>query len=333
MSRSDIDLLALRGFCLLLEERSVSRAAARLGIRQSAMSRQLGRLRAYFADPLLVWAGGTMVPTPRALALADEIRRTAQTLERLATPKEAFDPASTVTTLTLACTGYTEEVFLAGFLSAVSARAPGVTVNIRLPDRIHDTGALEHGEIDFLIGWTTDPPPILRSRLLFSDKLVCIARSSHPVLRSVGDLTFPRYLELPHVQYDIPGKTTSVRLLHERLAREGRQRPIRFHVQSPGTVAEVVATSDLIATLPGRFAARCLERYALRVFEVPLDLPPVQNCLYWHECMHCDPRSRWFRRLFKELAAEIRPSEGVPRANDARGKISLPACGRAPIRT
>jgi DNA-binding transcriptional LysR family regulator len=318
MSGSDIDLFALRSFCSLLDERSVSRAAARLGIHQSAMSRQLARLRTYFADPLLVWAGGSMVPTPRALGLEEEIRRAVQALERLATPAEAFDPASSMSALAITATGYTEEIFLTEFLRVVSTRAPGVTINIRLPDRIHDTGALERGEIDFLVGWMTEPPPILRSRLLFDDRLVCIARAGHPALRNCEDLTLQRYIELPHVQYDIPGKTTSERLLHERLAREGRQRRIQYHVQSPVTVAEVVASSNLIATLPERFALRCRERHALGIFEMPLDLPLVQNRLYWHECMHCDLRSRWFRRLFEDLAGEIRCAPGGPDRSPAQ---------------
>lgn len=330
MSRSDIDLIALRSFCSLLEERSVSRAAARLGIRQSTMSRQLARLRTYFADPLLIWAGGRMVPTPRALGLAEEVRHTVQTLERLAAPAGTFDPASSMTTLTITATGYTEEILLTDFLSAISTRAPGVTVNIRLPDRLHDTGALERGEIDFLVGWMTEPPPILRSRLLFNDRLVCIARIGHPVLSNDEDLTLQRYAELPHVQYDIPGKTTSERLLHERLARSGQQRCIRYHVQSPTTVAEVVASSNLIATLPERFALRCLERHGLKAFEMPLGLPLVQNRLYWHECMHCDPRSRWFRVLFEDLAGEVR---SAAQPVDPAGLLSRVQCARAPLRT
>lgn len=332
MACSDIDLFALRSFCFLLEERSVSRAAARLGIRQSAMSRQLARLRTYFADPLLIWAGGSMVPTPRALGLAQDIRHTVQTLERLATPAEAFDPTSSTTTLVITATGYTEGILLTEILSALSSRAPGVTVYVRLPDRIHDIGALERGEMDFLVGWMTEPPPILRSRLLFNDRLVCIARRDHPVLRNDEDLTLQRYIELPHVQYDIPGKTTSERLLHERLARGGRQRCIRYHVQSPATVAEVVAGSNLIATLPERFAVRCLERHALSIFEMPLDLPPVQNRLYWHECAHCDLRSRWFRSLFEDLAGEIRSCAPAQTAGPG-GQLSRVQCARAPLRT
>lgn len=331
MARSDVDLLALRSFCLLMDERCVSRAASRLGIRQSAMSRQLARLRAYFADPLLVWAGGTMVPTPRALTLAEEVRGMVRALEALATRAQAFDPVSAVTSLAVVATGYTEEVFLARFLSALSARAPGVTIRIRLPDRTHDRLALERGEIDFLIGWMTEPPPILRSRLLFEDRLVCIARMGHPLLRGAEDLSRERYLDLPHVQYDIPGKTTSERLLHERLAREGRQQHIRYHVQSPLTVAEVVASSDLIATLPSRFARRCVAHHALRILEVPLDLPPIQNRLYWHECMHLDPRSRWFRGLFEELAKEIPP---LPeRTVDAPRRLNTVQRPRGSLRT
>jgi DNA-binding transcriptional LysR family regulator len=301
MDTTDIDLFALRSFCVLMDEHSVSRAAARLGVRQSSMSRQLAHLRAYFADPLLVWAGGSMVPTPRALALKSEIRHVVETMERLSTTAQSFDPASARSTVVLTATGYMEHIFLADVMKAVATRAAGMHVRIRLPDRLDDVSAMERGELDFLVGWMTTPAPILRSRLLFKDKLVCIARREHPRLREDNSLTYERYVELPHVQYEIPGKTTTERLLQERLSRDGHQQNIKYHVQNPLTVAHIVADSDLIATVPGRFATRCLERYPLQIFDLPLAFPAIQNRAYWHECMHSDEQNRWFRGLLAEI--------------------------------
>jgi DNA-binding transcriptional LysR family regulator len=301
MDSPHIDLFALRSFCVLMDERSVSRAASRLGVGQSRMSRQLAQLRAYFADALLVWAGGTMIPTPRALALKDDLRQVVEMLERLSSPAQSFDPALTETTVVLVATGYMEHIFLTDVMNAVAACAPGVGVRVRLPDRPQDVSALGRGEIDFLIGWMTAPTPTLRSRLLFKDKLVCIARAAHPKLRDDG-LTYEKYLELPHVQYDIPGKTTTERLLQERLARDGQQRNIKYHVQNPLTVAEIVANSDVIATVPEKFAARCREHYSLQAVDLPFSVPPVQNRAYWHESVHSDARSCWFRKLLAEVA-------------------------------
>jgi DNA-binding transcriptional LysR family regulator len=301
MDSADVDLFALRSFCVLMDERSVSRAASRLGMGQSRMSRQLAQLRAYFADPLLVWAGGTMIPTPRALALKDDLRQVVETLERLSSPAQSFDPASTQTTVVLVATGYMEHIFLTDVMSAVAARAPGIGVKVRLPDRPEDVSALGRGEIDFLIGWMTAPAPTLRSRPLFKDKLVCVARAGHPNLCEEG-LTYEKYLELPHVQYDIPGKTTTERLLQERLARDGQQRNIKYHVLNPLTVAEIVANSDVIATVPERFAARCRGHYSLQTVDLPFSVPPVQNRVYWHESVHSDARSAWFRKLLADVA-------------------------------
>jgi DNA-binding transcriptional LysR family regulator len=301
MDTPDIDLFALRSFCVLMDEHSVSRAAARLGVRQSSMSRQLAHLRAYFADPLLVWAGGSMVPTPRALALKSEVRQVVETMERLSTTAQGFDPATTQSTVVLAATGYMEHIFLGDVMKAVAARAPGMHVRTRLPDRLGDVSAMGRGEIDFLVGWMTTPPPILRSRRLFKDKLVCIASRAHPTLREDSPLTYEKYLDLGHVQYDIPGKTTTGRLLQERLAQDGRERNIKYQVQNPLTVAHIVADSDLISTVPGRFAGRCLEQFPLRIFELPFAFPVVQNRVYWHECMQSDERNRWFRSLLAEI--------------------------------
>jgi DNA-binding transcriptional LysR family regulator len=303
MNTNDVDLFALRSFCVLMDERSVSRAASRLGVGQSRMSRQLAQLRAYFADPLLVWAGGTMIPTPRALGLKDELHRVVETLERLSSVVQTFDPVSTQTTITLVATGYVEHIFLTDVMNTVARCAPGIEVKVRLPDRPQDVSALGRGEIDFLIGWMTTPAPTLRSRLLFKDRLVCIARAAHPKLRH--GLTLEEYLELPHVQYDIPGKTTTELLVQERLARDGRRRNIRYHVLNPLTVVEIVANSDVIATVPEKFAARCRERYRLQSVDLPFSLPPVQNRAYWHESVHSDARSRWFRKLLADVATEI----------------------------
>jgi DNA-binding transcriptional LysR family regulator len=302
MDSPDIDLSALKSFCVLMEERSVSRAAARLGVRQSSMSRRLVNLRAYFADPLLVWAGGSMVPTPRALSLKSEINQIVATMERLSTATQSFDPASTESTVVLVATGYMEHVFLTDVMKTVAERAARMHVKIRLPDRLDDIGAMERGEIDFLVGWMTTPAPILRSRLLFKDKLVCIARRAHPGLSEDSHLSYEKYVELPHVQYEIPGKTTTERLLEERLSRDGQRRNIKYHVQTPLSVARLVADSDLIATVPARFAAHCLEHYPLRVLDLPFNLPAVQNRVYWHECMHSDEHNRWFRALLAETA-------------------------------
>lgn len=301
MDTPDIDLAALKSFCVLMEEQSVSRAAARLGVRQSSMSRRLANLRAYFADPLLVWAGGTMVPTPRALSLKSEIQQIVATMERLSSATAPFDPTSTESTIVLTATSYMEHIFLEDALKTVAVRAQRMHVRLQLPDRLNDIGAMERGEIDFLVGWMTTPPPILRSRLLFKDKLVCIARTGHPGLQDGNNLTYETYLNLPHVQYDIPGKTTTERLLEERLARDGQRRNIKYHVLNPLSVAHLVADSDLIATVPARFVAR-LQQYPLQTRDLPFALPPMQNRVYWHECMHSDERNRWFRTLLAEIA-------------------------------
>ena len=244
-----------------------------------------------------------MVPTPRALALKEDLRQVVETMERLSSPAQTFDPASTETTVVLVATGYMEHIFLADVMNAVATRAPGVRVQVRLPDRLQDVSALGRGEIDFLIGWMTTPAPTLRSRLLFKDRLVCIARAAHPKLRH--GLTLEEYLELPHAQYDIPGKTTTKLLVQERLARDGRRRNIRYHVLNPLTVVEIVANSDVIATVPEKFAARCRERYRLQSVDLPFSLPPVQNRAYWHESVHSDARSCWFRKLLADVGTEI----------------------------
>jgi DNA-binding transcriptional LysR family regulator len=301
MDSSDIDLLTLRGFCALMDERSVSRAATRLHVSQPTMSRLLGKLRLCFADPLLVWAGGNMVPTPRALSVDTELRQVIKTIDQLLSPDRPFDPESSESTVVLAAAETLENIFLADVIKRVAAQAPHVTIEVRSPNRWQDPNALELGEIDFVVGWQMAPAPSLRSRLLFTDRLVCIARADHPILRD-GELTYEKYLQLAQIQYDVPGKTTTDLLLEEKLSQRGYRRNVKFRVQSSLTVAEVVASSDLIATLPEKIASRFLKQHPLKILELPIRLPQMQNRAFWHERMQSDPRSRWFRKLLADVA-------------------------------
>jgi DNA-binding transcriptional LysR family regulator len=301
MNKHDIDLLAVRSFCVLMDERSVSRAATRLGIKQPTMSRILIKLRAYFGDPLLLWSGGHMVPTPRALGLDPELRQVLATLERLSSSASPFDPASSAGTIRLVATGYLENIFLSKVMREVAARAPGLEIDTRPPNHLRDTAALESGEVDFLIGWNMRAAPILRSRLLFTDKLVCIARADHPELRD-NVMTYEKFIRLPHIQYEIPGHTTTGQLLEERLARDGHHQNLKFRVQSFITVAEVVSNSNLISTLSLRFATGFLKAYPLKILELPVRLPAMRNSAFWHQRMQSDLRSQWFRKLLVDVA-------------------------------
>jgi DNA-binding transcriptional LysR family regulator len=286
-----------------MDERSVSRAATRLGLKQPTVSRMLGKLRNYFRDPLMLWAGGHMVPTPRALQLEGDVLQLIAMMERIASPAQPFDPSSSEITFKLVATGPLENIFLAKVMSAIAARAPAVCVEIRPPNRFQDTGAVEKGQIDFMVGWNLMAAPTLRSRLLYTDKIVCIARADHP---DIGEsLSYEKYLELAQVQFDIPGRTTTGQLLQERLARAGRQLNIRFRVQNHLTVADVVANSNMIATLSHRYARSFLTQFPLKILELPIRLPPIQNRIFWHERMQSDLASRWFRQLAADVAKKM----------------------------
>jgi DNA-binding transcriptional LysR family regulator len=195
-----------------------------------------------------------MVPTPRALQVEGEVRQLVAIVERIRSPVQGFDPNLSSATFKIVTTANLENIFVSKVISAVAARAPAVCVEVHRPDRFEDMDALEKGQDDFMIGWNLSPAPVLRSRPLFTDKIVCIARADHP---DIGDsLTYEKYVELAQVQYEIPGRTTAVQLLQDRLARSGRQLNVRFRVQNFLTVAEVVANSNMIASLSDRFE-RC----------------------------------------------------------------------------
>src|SRR5262249_51302262 len=149
----NIDVFALRFLCTLIDEGNVSRAATKLGTTQPAMSHVLRRLRSYFGDPLFVWAGGRMVPTPRALHIEGEVRPLVKALDRIKSESPSFDPNITPATMKVVATGHVESLFMANVLRAVAKQAPGCRVDIRGPNALQDIAALENGQSDFLVGW------------------------------------------------------------------------------------------------------------------------------------------------------------------------------------
>ncbi|HEU4537370.1 MAG TPA: LysR family transcriptional regulator, partial [Polyangiaceae bacterium] len=193
----DVDLNLLVALEALLAERSVTKAAARLGLTPSATSHALARLRATLGDELLVRARGGMAPTPRGEELLAPLRRALRDLGDLVRGGATFDPASARRELTLAMTDYVEAVLLPPLLERVAARAPGVTLRVRPLKQSDVALPLENGTFAIAVGASFDEAPGLRQQSLFTETMVCVCRQGHPRVRQELDLE--TYLALGHV--------------------------------------------------------------------------------------------------------------------------------------
>ncbi len=299
----EIDIRLLRCLTALVTLRSVSRAADQLGSSQPAMSHSLARLRQIFGDPILTRGTGGLTPTARALELDKMARSVLSEVTKMTSLSTPFDPQSTPTTLVLTSTEYVESVLAGSLSSALLKEAPHVRVVFRPPDRSQIVAWLERGEVDLRLGYVHEPNPILRQKLLFEEKLVVIARKGHPIIKDV--VTLDQYRSAGHVTSEIDGWTTSGRAIDDVLGDIGLRREKCARLQSALTVPSVVASSDLIATVPRRLAQRYGHNPDLQMLALPMKVAPFRCSAYWHDSVHRDPRHKWLRNIVIRVARKL----------------------------
>ena len=295
-----IDLNLLLALDALLLERNVTRAAARVGLTQSAMSHKLRRLRELFGDDLLVGGRQGMVPTERALALAGPVRRGLLELHSAIRSTAPFEPATAQRDFTIVSSDYADFVILPRVLEHLSRHAPGIGIRMRPP-----TGAiqpaLEDGSADLVMGMAVEGSG-LKQRLVFEETFVVILRRGHPALANDGaSIPLARYVELGHVLVsasDEPG------LVDERLRARGLSRRVVLRTPYFVGVPFIVARSELVATVPRALAEEAATLVPLRILPTPLPMPSFRIMMTWHERSHRDPGHEWLRELSRRLTVE-----------------------------
>ena len=284
---SGVDLNLLIALEALLLERSVPRAAARLGITPPAMSSALARLRELFSDELFVDVSSGMRPTARALELADMVGETLTLVRDALATTHAFDPATARRQFTIGATDHASFPLLPELIGALSG-APHVGVTLKLMRWPEAIGDLEHDRIDIAVGSAGAMPRTIEFRHVRSDRLVCIARR--------GDIG-PQHLTLE----DYLGHGHAVRIdgepevVDEVLGRIGRRRDVRFAMQNYLAVGLAVASSTALATMPSHAAYALADFLALDVHELPVKIPVLDIGLAWCRHRNVDTGLTWFR--------------------------------------
>lgn len=286
------DLRLLQWLDLLLQEGSVSRAALRAEVTQSAMSHALRHLREQFDDPLLVRAGREMKLTPRALALRQPLREQLQGLERLALLPESFDPARGAHEFRLAMPDYGDLVLAPPLLLRLARLAPGSRLFCATPN---DFDLLDvSSQADLLIGRYDQAPPSLHRRVLWDERFVVVAAAQHRRLGAMASLSLEAFLAESHVLVSTTGlgRGPVDSWLHER----GLARHVACSFGQFGSAARQAAHSELLCTLPRRVAQALAPDLGLRLFEPPMDLAGHEVAMLWHPRLHREPRHRWLRQ-------------------------------------
>ena len=307
----------LVAFAVLAEERSVTSAARRFGISQSAMSGVLAQLRNLFDDPLLVRAGNRMALTPRAEALAKRICASVAELDLALTQPGAFDPADSTARFVIAMSDYTALVLLPALMERLTHLAPKTSVQVLPWGKLEATPALAEGGVDVMVGILEDSrlAPGFHRHPVFEDRFVCIVRKEHPSVRR--ELTLDTYLKLGHVI--VTEKPWASGVIDKALERLGHSRKIGLRVPHYSIVPQVVANSDLIAAIDERFARRFVTALPLRILEPPLKLRSVHVDLLWHSRTADDPARAWLRQCITEVAASLPPVGAARNQTRTRG--------------
>ena len=291
MNISGVDLNLLVAFDALLSERSVTRAAQRVGLSQPAMSNALGRLRVALADPVLVRVGTTMEPTPRALELAEPIHRALHEIGRALSPVMVFDPVTSTHTFHVQCEESIEPCLLPRIIAWLKQHAPGVDVTVT-PITPGAADALRTGQIDLYLGAWVDIPSPFKHHLLRQEKFSCIARIGHPQLGS--GLTLDMYAKLGHV---LVTPTERPGAIDRALADYGYGRRIVVRTANLLSVPLVVARTDLIATLPHGFANTFAEILPIAMYNPPMSVSKFPIHMVWHPRTDELPPYQWLRKM------------------------------------
>jgi DNA-binding transcriptional LysR family regulator len=316
------DLLALDA---LLSERHVTRAAARSGLSQSAMSHTLRRLREQLGDPLLVRGANGLLPTPRGLELATRLRQALAELEQTLFDVPAFDPATSDRTFTVACIDLVTLPLLPPVLAIIAAEAPGLRIVVRplRADRLVDE--LERDELDVaLVG--SEATPGMRRQHVYSEDFVCIVREGHPALRRRWNRD--RYRALPHIMISPHGEDETA--LERTLAKHGVRLPVVLRVPYFVVGPIMVALSNLALTAPRRLAAGMATDFPLRLLELPVSIPGVEIAQVWHPKNDRDPALSWLRDSIVAAFAQsvILTSKPPPPRRHRRPMAPPPGRGR-----
>jgi DNA-binding transcriptional LysR family regulator len=296
MNTKRLDLNLLVTLEALLVERNVTKAAARLGLSQPAVSAQLNRLRGVFDDPLLIPARRGMIPTAKAIELLEPLRHALDQVRATLATHRNFAPARAKLTVSIACTDYLQAAVVMPLVMELRRTAPGVRVALRNLDPPELEAQMARGDVDLALMTPQAAPPSLRARHLFDEQYVLIGRRSHPRLRD--GITVDEFVQLEHVIVSLRGGDFATPV-DRALAALGHRRNVVLSAASFLFVPEIVSRSDFVALVPRRLVHDRATR--LKLVDVPLPVEGFAVGLVWHERSHGHTGQRWIREAIVAL--------------------------------
>jgi DNA-binding transcriptional LysR family regulator len=313
-TRLKLDFNLLQVLAILLEEKSVTAAASRLNLSQSAVSKHLSRLRDMFCDQLFERTAQGLKPTPRVIEMAPQLRNVLQQLEQITRPA-AFEPATSRRRFRIHLPETAYALTFPYFMPTLLNQAP----NTRLTTQNWNQDSLDmllSCEIDLAIEcreWDVRSPihmqhipPELNHAELLRDKSVCLLRDGHPALSKKWDLS--AFLDYRHIQVTFGGMESW--LLDDVLALQGLSRNLVVNMTDFHSAMSLCEHSDLVLCAPARHAEKMAQHFNLKIKQVPVHFEPGAYVLLWHKHFEQDLGHKWLREIIISKVTPIYSGTG-----------------------
>jgi DNA-binding transcriptional LysR family regulator len=299
-----IDLHLIRVLHTVLTERSVSRAAIRLGMYQPAVSAALKRLRELSGDPLLVRSGSGMVPTDTGLQMIEPSANILRAAEVLFSGARGFEPQTATNTFRVAASDYLDPLFLPQLVSQIKTLVPLCNIEIHPLSADSDYHAhLADGNVDVVVGNWLKPPEDLHLGKLFADEVVCMVARDHPAARR--GWTQESWLQAEHIA-PTPTHPGARGVIDDHLESLGLARNITARCPHFGLIPAMVASSLLVMTTGRQYCERFVDRLPVKILECPIGFPQLMYYQLWHERSHASASAKWLREQVRSVAATLR---------------------------
>lgn len=299
-----LDLNLLVTLDALLTEKSVSQAADRICLSQSATSSALARLREYFNDDLLTLKGRQMELTPRGAELLEPVRAVLEQIRTTIVTPSDFDPATSDRAVRIMASDYVTEVLLSRALLGLSRQAPHMTFEIcPLGEDLYES--LERRSVDLLTALNYAVSPDHPSTWLFADDYVVVGWAHSQ--RLADGVSLEQYFQLSHVTAKF-GKSRLPAFEEWFMRSQSLTRRVEVAAPSFLSIPYFLMGSDRIATMHRRLAVHLAQYMPLKIMPLPFDMPPIGVALQWHKSNDRDPALRW---VIAELTRVARGGDGL----------------------
>lgn len=303
MNLGNLDFNLLKVLDALISERNVTRAGRRLGRSQPAVSNALHRLRLLLGDDLLVRGPNGFVLTPRAEAMRAPLREAIALVENCLAGQAAFDPADATGLVRLSTPDRLSLALVPPLLARLQALAPDMSLQVLTADRQLALDLLDADRTELALGWFDDKPSHLNAELILEERMFCVCRRNHPILRRSRRFDIAALLSFPHLVVSATGQRTAI--FDELLQRRGLRRHALVTVNNFTAVPQLLSDSDMISVFTKLAADVFRKSFNLATRPVPLEIGKVATRMVWQSRNDRDPRHVWLRDQIKAVSRTV----------------------------